>query len=98
MKLSELFDKYYIMGLVGSEIVEFFAPDPPDEAIRITFGLDGENYEQYFNDQEIQILDHPEGGFFVIDVDGKDCGFIALDGVNLKNDASLADAQKVLNP
>lgn len=81
MTLNEILDKYYVMALVGSEIVGFTSGD--DDLTVIWFTVDKELHEQYFVNQEIHLLDHPTGGFLVNDIDGKDCGFIALDGVDL---------------
>lgn len=89
MKLSEVLDKYYVMALNSSEIVAFSSPDESngDQAIAIKWfdSVDSCTHEQFFNDQDIILLDKPEGAFFVKDVDGRDCGFLALDGVPLKH-------------
>lgn len=86
MLLSEVLDKYYVMALNASEIVGWQVPDPPDELIEINWTDSDtlERHEQYFNDQEIELLDHPRGGFYVVDGDGRSGGFIALDGVELR--------------
>lgn len=89
MKLSEVLNKYYVMALNSSEIVAFSSPDESngDQAIAINwFDIDAScTHEQFFNDQDIILLDRPEGAFYVKDVNGRDCGFLALDGVPLKH-------------
>ena len=88
MKLSEVLKRFYVLPLDQSEIVDFSLPEElsDDMAINV-YWRDSDAFDehnQYFNDQEIQLLDCPTGGFFVTDVDGEMCGFIALDGVSLE--------------
>jgi hypothetical protein len=82
MKLSEILDKYYVMALNCTDIVGFHFPSK--EEIIITFkDLDSNEVYQIFVDQEPILLDHPTGGFFVTDYNEQQCGFIALNGVDL---------------
>lgn len=83
MKLSQVLNQYYVMTL--SEIVGFSLPEPPDLAINIHFIFEDEIFDQYFNDQEIISKDASfgVGDFVITDVDGEDCLFTALEGVDL---------------
>lgn len=83
MKLSEVLDRYHVIPLFHTAIVGFCVPDPPDELIEISYEIDGEVYEHYFNDQDIQPRSGTAGSFTVIDGDGEACGYIALKGVEL---------------
>jgi hypothetical protein len=88
MKLSEALDKYYVIPLIGSEMVGYEAASKNCPWIRVHFVVDDEEYSQTFEDQEIQLMDSPTGAFSVTDDEGEGCGFIALDGVNLKEQTS----------
>lgn len=86
MRLSEVLDKYYVMALNCTDIVGFHIIE--DGLIIISFkDLDSNEVYQHFTNQEIQLLDHPTGGFFVNDDDGQQCGFLALDGVDLTKES-----------
>lgn len=84
MKLSLILDRYYVIA--NSSVVGFHWPDETDgdTACSITFqDDDGMDVDQRFNDQDVQLLESPKGGFVVTDVDGEACQFTALDGVEL---------------
>ena len=83
MKFTEVLDNYYVAAL-GS-LVGFQLPEDGDETINVYFNSEGQEYEQYFNDQEIIIGNGCTGSFTVIDVDGNKCQFTALHAVDLKD-------------
>lgn len=88
MKLSEVLERFYVLPLNQSEIVGFSLPEELSDDVAINvYWKDSDAFDehnQYFNDQDVQLLDHPTGGFFVTDVGGEMRGFIALDGVDLE--------------
>jgi len=85
MKLSKILNKYHVIPLVGSEMVGYcIMHRKPTPTIDINFTVDDEEHSQVFADQEIQIMNQPPGAFSVTDVNGEQCGFIALDGVDLR--------------
>lgn len=81
MKLSQVLEKYYVLAM--SETVSYYLPNIPEDNIYISFFSEGLEYEQYFEDQEVQIQETSLGGFTVINEDGEVCQFTALDGVDL---------------
>lgn len=84
MKLSQVLEIYYVV--VNSSVVGFCIPDAPDEIISITFqDDDGMDVDQYFMNQNIELLPFPKGGFTIIDIEEERLQFLALDGVDLRN-------------
>lgn len=90
MKLSDILNKYYVIPMSHCEIVGFTINDDADDndvnPITITWN-DSDTFESYlevFDDQDVEFLDQPTGAFTATDAEGKTAIFIALDGVNLK--------------
>ena len=84
MKLSKVLDSYYVISM--GAIVSFTMAEDRDmsEAININFIVDGQEYDQYFNDQDIILDPSLTGSFVVTDVDEEQCQFMALNGVDLE--------------
>lgn len=81
MKLSYVLDTYLVIAM--SETVGFTMPEDNDTAISVRFTCDGQDYEQWFNDQDIVPDPTMQGSFVVTDVDGEQCQFTAVEPVTL---------------
>jgi hypothetical protein len=104
MLLSEVLNKFYVLPLGQSEIVDYqlITADQtgnvsePCWLISWTDSDTLDKYEQEFHDQEIQFGElsqtHP-GEFFVNDRDGEACGFLALDGVRFEPERLLINLE-----
>lgn len=83
MKLSEVLSNYHVIAL--SSLVGFQLPEEdPGGEINIHFTEAGQEYEQYFLDQDIVLSEHMRGVFVVTDRQGNLCEFTALDVVDFK--------------
>lgn len=79
MKLSYILENYVVTTL--SETVDFHIGY--GDSINIHFVIEGLEYDQYFDDQEVQPDPNMRGVFVVTDDDGQQCQFTALDTVDL---------------
>ncbi len=93
MKLSEILNRYFVLPLNQSELVDFWTEDRPEhgEIIVITWADSDtlDRYRQEFIDQEVNLdlgdVIHFEGQFNVTPIGGDGpVTFIALDVVPLR--------------
>lgn len=81
MKLSYILENYVVTAM--SETVGFHIGD--NDSINIHYVVEGLEYDQYFDDQEVQLDTNMRGAFTATDDDGQQSQFMALDTVDLFN-------------
>lgn len=82
MKFSDVLSTYTVTAL--GEVVGWSLPEEGfSDYINIHFVSEGQEYDQYFRDQDVVVDPAFVGMFIVTDNDGDACEFMALKAVDL---------------